>query len=184
MLAYTMTTEINKTLDAIVAKTSVIWDTHQDLLKEDGFDFEITYTIIQHSYKAYSYEETNILGTCFTELIVNAFKAIYGRGTYELRKNTDEEDKVILRQRRGKINVSLTPTNQEYIFSVQDNGDGIPPENYDTIFQIGFSTRNTGGIGLNLAKERIENLGGRIYFESVVNQGTTFCIELPSNSHE
>ena len=35
------------------------------------------------------------------------------------------------------------------------------------------------GIGLAMTKYGVENMGGKIYFESEVNTGTTFTLELP-----
>jgi signal transduction histidine kinase len=65
--------------------------------------------------------------------------------------------------------------------SIADNGDGIPDEIKDKVFLPNFSTKYAGsGIGLALAKKGIEQVGGKIWFESVAGQGTTFFIELPT----
>jgi two-component system sensor histidine kinase DctS len=66
------------------------------------------------------------------------------------------------------------------IFSVEDTGGGIPPEDQMKVFQWGFSTKGTGnrGIGLPLVKQTIERLGGTIELESG-NWGTRFGVRLP-----
>ena len=38
------------------------------------------------------------------------------------------------------------------------------------------------GIGLNIAKTHLENLGGTIEFKSVENKGTTFKVKIPMNN--
>ncbi len=86
----------------------------------------------------------------------------------------------------GFIRVEAQATPTEVILSVSDSGIGIPKEKLETIFdeftQVdGSSTRAVGGTGLGLAISRqfIEMHGGRIWVESVLNEGTTFYIALP-----
>ncbi len=71
-------------------------------------------------------------------------------------------------------------------FFVRDTGIGIPEDRLDVIFerfgQIDNSlTRNTGGtgIGLSIAKRLTELLGGKMYVESKVNEGSTFYFTMP-----
>jgi hypothetical protein len=52
----------------------------------------------------------------------------------------------------------------------------------DKIFIPHFTTKSTGsGIGLSVVKQIVENHGGKITFESIENQGTTFTIFLSLN---
>lgn len=69
---------------------------------------------------------------------------------------------------------------------VQDQGAGIPahslPHVFDKFFQAESSqTRSTGGVGLGLyiARQIVENLGGRIWAESEPGRGSTFTFALP-----
>ena len=69
--------------------------------------------------------------------------------------------------------------------SVKDTGMGIAPEEMDKLFEpferVGAeSTEIEGtGLGLAVAKELIEGMGGKIGVESKIGQGTTFWVELP-----
>jgi signal transduction histidine kinase len=66
------------------------------------------------------------------------------------------------------------------LIEVNDNGAGIPASIQDKVFIPNFSTKYGGsGIGLAVAKKGVEHAGGKIWFESVANVGTTFYIELP-----
>ncbi|MEM1369703.1 MAG: response regulator [Cyanobacteria bacterium P01_H01_bin.15] len=77
------------------------------------------------------------------------------------------------------------PTECEIQFSVRDTGIGIPPEKMSRLF-IPFSqvdssvTRKYGGTGLGLVicKQLVDLMGGRIWVESVVGQGTTFSFTI------
>ncbi|MFD2574068.1 ATP-binding protein [Spirosoma soli] len=68
--------------------------------------------------------------------------------------------------------------------SVQDNGIGIAPENFDKIFGLfsrlhGRQQFTGSGIGLATCKRVAENHGGFITVESALNHGTTFHVYLP-----
>ncbi len=70
------------------------------------------------------------------------------------------------------------------IFRIKDQGVGIPAGDQKHIFERYFRAGNVlttqgTGIGLNIVKTHVENLGGSIEFESVENQGSIFTIVLP-----
>ncbi len=61
-----------------------------------------------------------------------------------------------------------------------DTGPGIHKPLWEKIFAPGFSTRNGSGLGLFIARNFLQSLGGRIQVEeSFVPLGTTFLVELP-----
>lgn len=73
-----------------------------------------------------------------------------------------------------------TAGNGLYII-VQDNGIGIAESELPRIWEVGYSTNNTSGLGLPFAKQIIEDNEGTIDVSSQQDQGTTVTIFLPSS---
>ncbi len=68
------------------------------------------------------------------------------------------------------------------ILTVKDNGNGIPQNIVDKIFQPFFTTKPTGegtGLGLSLSYDIIKAHGGEIRVETKEKEGTAFIIQLP-----
>ena len=82
--------------------------------------------------------------------------------------------------RKGQIKISLYQQENKAILKVVDNGTGIPPEIQEKVFSPNFSTKNSGtGLGLAICKSIIEGFKGDIYFETEMDKGTIFYVELP-----
>lgn len=88
--------------------------------------------------------------------------------------------------REGEVRISLKYAKKEVEFSVRDTGIGIPKEQQKRVFTKFFRGINAmrletkgSGLGLFIAKNIIEAHGGKIWFESREDQGTTFCFTLP-----
>lgn len=84
-----------------------------------------------------------------------------------------------------KIFISITQNYETTIITVKDEGFGIPEQDQKNIFQRYFRAENAllnqgTGIGLNIVKSHLENLGGKISFISEENIGSTFTIEIPN----
>jgi len=80
----------------------------------------------------------------------------------------------------GHIKIGFRKEKQSVIVYIADNGSGISEEMKPKIFTPNFSTKSEGmGLGLAIVKGIIENSGGKIWFDSVQDTGTTFFIELP-----
>lgn len=106
-----------------------------------------------------------LLGEVFSNLISNAYKYTPINGT---------------------VTINVTATAKNITFSVQDTGYGIPKNLQKHIFTKFYRADNikkidtTGtGLGLYLAKQVAEVLGGDLWFESALNRGSTFYFKLP-----
>jgi len=91
----------------------------------------------------------------------------------------------------GKISVSAKLQKDHVLFTIQDNGTGIPPEEINHIFDS-FSqietklTRKHGGAGLGLAicRSLVTRLGGKIWVESELGKGTSFYFTIAQNAEQ
>ena len=82
--------------------------------------------------------------------------------------------------KEGKIEVSIREGSGNHIIRFSDNGSGISKDRQEKVFSPSFTTKSSGmGLGLSMAKNIIENIGGEISFESESGNGTTFIITLP-----
>jgi signal transduction histidine kinase len=79
----------------------------------------------------------------------------------------------------GKIVVTMYICAGQVVLTVADNGPGISEEHLERIWEVGFSTKSSSGIGLPFVREVIERNGGIIFANSQIGQGTTFTITLP-----
>ncbi len=86
----------------------------------------------------------------------------------------------------GAIHVDLKAVHDKVIITVADNGEGIPIEKKNVIFdrfrQVNTSLSRTSegcGIGLSITKALTELLGGSIAFKSSLGVGSTFYVTLP-----
>ncbi len=84
------------------------------------------------------------------------------------------------------IELSAKRSGHGVIFTVADNGPGIPEEYHDLIFRkfgqvdMGRSARTrSSGLGLTFCKLVVERHGGRIWLRSTEGEGSSFFVEMP-----
>jgi two-component system nitrogen regulation sensor histidine kinase NtrY len=112
-----------------------------------------------------------------TQLYVNADREQLSRVFINLMKNAIQS---LQDNKEGKLHVSLEKKGEIAIISFRDNGKGIPEEIRDRLFQPNFTTK-TGGMGMGLAivESILKNAGGKVYYETELNKGSVFIVELP-----
>ncbi|MBT8204402.1 MAG: sensor histidine kinase, partial [Eudoraea sp.] len=82
------------------------------------------------------------------------------------------------------IDIQVTAGDDMLVIKVMDEGIGIPEKDQRFIFERYFRAENVlltqgTGIGLNIVKSHVDNLGGSISFSSRENEGTTFTLVFP-----
>ncbi|MCP4975941.1 MAG: HAMP domain-containing histidine kinase, partial [Maribacter sp.] len=109
------------------------------------------------------YQDEKIVTLIITNLIYNAVKY----------SPEDSEIDILIEIEKNKM-----------ILKIKDQGIGIPEKDQKHIFERYFRAENVllnqgTGIGLNIIKSHIDNLGGQVYFSSKERIGSTFTVELP-----
>lgn len=110
----------------------------------------------------------------FTNLLTNAFEALGGRGTVEVRAGlVTEED---------HAGGSEIPGPTRYlVVDVEDDGPGVPAEVMDRIFSPFFTTKPRGsGLGLAIVRKIVNAHDGRIDVSGRQGGGTRFRVTLPA----
>jgi two-component system sensor histidine kinase HydH len=83
----------------------------------------------------------------------------------------------------GRVILESGAANNQVWFSVQDTGNGMPPEVLEKIFNPFFTTKKKGtGLGLAVIHKIVSDHHGTVAVQSHPDQGTTFRVELPLTS--
>jgi len=93
---------------------------------------------------------------------------------------------VFLGSTHTDVYINLKNSGSKLLFEIRDTGVGIPKEDQKSIFQKFFRSQNVlkyqtqgSGLGLHITKSIIEKSGGKIWFKSKENKGSTFWFTLP-----
>jgi signal transduction histidine kinase len=83
----------------------------------------------------------------------------------------------------GRIVVRVERIADELHFAISDTGAGIPADKLDVVFerfrQVNTNDRRGIGLGLYISKSIVQGHGGKIWAESKLGEGSTFCFRLP-----
>ncbi|SHO45713.1 sensor histidine kinase [Desulfopila aestuarii] len=83
-----------------------------------------------------------------------------------------------------KINEEISSKTPIVSLEIIDNGEGIPPENLDHIFEPFYTTKEPGkgtGLGLAIAERVVRSVGGSIEVKSSPGQGASFKLNFPAS---
>ncbi len=79
-----------------------------------------------------------------------------------------------------KLHISCSPSAEQVIIKVKDNGIGVADKHKEKIFDMFFrasSLSNGSGLGLYIVKENLESMQGSIQLESVLMEGSLFTVQ-------
>jgi len=116
---------------------------------------EVEFNLIGEQVKAMANEA--FLETAVKNLIINAIEAL---------------------EANRKIDIEIITADNRAEIRIRDYGKGISSEQMDDIFKSGFSTKKGSGLGLSIAKEMIEKMGGELKVVSWEGEGTLVIIKL------
>ena len=110
------------------------------------------------------------IGRVILNLITNAFYVV------------NEKKKMEASNYVPTITINTTKSSKNILISVSDNGNGIPKNILDKIFQPFFTTKPTGqgtGLGLSLSYDIVKAHGGELKVETKEGEGSEFIIQIP-----
>ena len=124
----------------------------------DNITFEVSWPAERN---VFIYADKEHLNGIFSNLLKNSIQAIPP-------------------ERKGLIRVGLRVDRDHVTVSVSDNGTGIPEALKKRMFTPNFTTKSSGtGLGLSIVRKYVEGAGGRVWFESEPDRGTSFFVEFP-----
>lgn len=167
-----------------LADTATSFSDFAKLSKVNIEDVDIN-NLIQNCVVIFNNEENvEVTAEFYQEnVLVRADKDKTTRMLNNLVKNAIQ---AIPKERQGFVKVTTQPTADGFVkIAVADNGKGIPEDAQKHIFELHFTTKSSGsGFGLAICKSIVDASQGKIYFETEIDVGTTFFVELPLVSNE
>lgn len=80
----------------------------------------------------------------------------------------------------GRVDIRLSGEDGFIILAVEDNGEGMPPEDLGKVFQPFYTTKAQGtGLGMPIVKRLVELHGGDVRMVSESGKGTVVSVRLP-----
>ncbi len=180
----------------------------KQLVNTSNKTFELVDNLLNWSRSHLNKIETHMSSFILSELVKNSIETLLPtvidkQIKVEVNINSDVEVftdpdmlKVILRNlvsnavkftyKGGRIEIETVEEQNYYVVSVKDNGKGIDPEIADSIFKQtgnyttpGTESESGSGLGLSIATDFVERLGGKIWVESEPEKGSTFSFSIP-----
>lgn len=181
---------LEASLQEIVRMKSLVQEM-LDLSRAEQVD--VQYSNSTSNAKQVVYQVFNNFKILYPDFAITLDDDLFSEVTLGIYRNHFEQLLIIILDnavkystKRKEVHISISRTFNEFEIAIQDFGEGIPKEDLNKIFNRFYRVdkaraRDKGGngLGLSIAKQLVENYGGRIDAESVVHQGTIFRIFLP-----
>lgn len=102
--------------------------------------------------------------------------------------NLIENSFYALAEQGGRIDLDVSTVISEeeesVCFNISDNGKGIDGDTLSLIWERGFSTRSSHGLGLSFVKKVVTDSGGTIEIDSEIGKGTSIELLMPEDKEE
>jgi len=151
---------------------------------ENFLVYELTNDIINNSKFIAKEKNIQIICSDKKEIVIKSDKNRISQVLTNIINNAAE----FVPKETGVIRLSVDEINKSVVFSIKDNGPGIPKDLQKNLFQKFYQvdsskTRSHTGTGLGLAicKGIVDNLGGKIWLESEVGKGCEFFVRIPKD---
>lgn len=116
------------------------------------------------------------------EAVVSVNRLLFTRALINLMENAAQ---AMTHQEDPEIWLQVDrDTEGNIVFTVEDNGDGIPEEELDNIWGHGTSGRQSSGMGLAFVQTALQKMNGTIAMRSTEGTGTSISLILPEECEE
>ncbi len=122
------------------------------------------------------------IGRVLLNLFNNAFYAVNEKKSSISKSGAVNDAEALAKVFEPTVSVSTKKSGNQVSISVTDNGNGIPQNIVEKIFQPFFTTKPTGqgtGLGLSLSYDIIKTHGGTLKVDTKEGEYSNFTIELP-----
>jgi signal transduction histidine kinase len=120
--------------------------------------------------------ENELSASCFVVIDIEKFKRVLQNIIDNAKKNIEEQT--------GQLKIILRETSSSVIMEFRDNGKGINKQDLPHVFDRFYradtarEVKGSSGLGLSIAKQIVEGLGGRIWAVSEEGQGASIIVSL------
>jgi two-component system NtrC family sensor kinase len=123
----------------------------------------------------------NIVSQDIGRVLLNLFNNAFYAVSEKRQQSKVSSSQPLLQEYKPLVSIQTKKVNDKVEIKISDNGNGIPQNIIDKIFQPFFTTKPTGegtGLGLSLSYDIIKAHDGEIKVESKSGEGTTFIITI------
>lgn len=154
--------------------SEILYEDHRTRISTGEILDSVLAQISVSEYSKYVYAENKAVGKF---LLVNKIR--FSRALVNLLENSF----YALPQEGGRIDFTIDALmagdEQKICFCIHDNGKGIDEKSLELVWESGFSTRSSHGLGLSFVKKVAMDSGGVIQAQSGVGEGTRIELIMP-----
>lgn len=159
--------------------SEILHEQHQSLISTEQIVTSVLSQISGAEYAGMIDTQNDAPGLLISVNITRFLRAIINLLENAFYAVSPESGKILLSVREDTRNEILCAR-----IEIKDNGRGISPEKLTTVWQSGFSTRNSLGLGLSFVQKVVDNSDGIVTMESEPGRGTAVIILIPAQKKE